>query len=102
METIAIEKQLEDEVSKFYLDSLEFLQVNDLNGESDDYVHFYYHIRDLVNPHTHYTALDKLGPIVLYVFLKTQGILLVLPRFLKFFNLKYFEFTTTLKKVLKL
>jgi len=78
------------------------LQVNELDGECDDYIYFYYHIRDLVNPHTHYTALDKLGPIVLFVFLKTRGILLILPSFLDFFHLKYNEFTTNLKKVLNI
>ena len=101
METVAIRKQLENEVNKFYLDTLEFLRVNELEGDSDDFVYFYSHIRDLVNPHTHFTTLDKLGPIVFYIFLKTRGTLLVLPRFLEYFNLKYNEFTANLKKALK-
>ncbi len=101
METIAVEKQQENEVSKFYLGALEFLQVKKLNGDCDDFVHFYYQVRDIVNPHTQFTALDKLGPIVFYIFLKTRGILIVLPNFLDYFNLKYKGFTTNLKKVLK-
>ncbi len=102
MATIVVEKQQEDEVTKFYLDSLEFLQVKDLNHECDDYIHFYYRIRDLVNPQSQHKALDKLGPVLLYMFLKTRGILLVLPSFLNLYNLKYYEFTTGLKKVVKL
>jgi len=102
METIAIEKQQENEVSNFYLDALEFLQVKKLDSDCDDYVHFYYFIRDLVNPHSPYIALEKLGSVVFFIFLKTRGILLPLPDFLNFFNLKYNEFTTDLKKALKL
>ena len=102
METVSLERQQENEVSKFYLNALEFLQVKDLEGECDDYVHFYYLIRDLVKPHSKYTVLDKLGPVVFFIFLKTRGILLVLPQVLDFFNLKYNEFTTDLKEVLKL
>ena len=99
MTFLAVEKQQEDEVSKFYLDSLEYLQVKDLDRDCDDFFHFYNQIRDLINPHTQYVALGKLGPVLLYMFLKTRGILIILPRFLKFFNLTYGEFTTDLKKM---
>lgn len=102
MATVTVKKQIEDDIGKFYLTSLEFLQIKELDHECDDYIQFYYHVRDLTNPNSQYTALDKLGPILLYMFLKTRGILLVLPSFLNLYDLKYYEFTTDLKKVLKI
>lgn len=62
METIAVERQQEDEISKFYLDSLEFLQLRELNDKCEDFTRLYYGVKDLVNPNTHFTTLDKLGP----------------------------------------
>lgn len=105
MTTITVETQVEkdeeDDVVKFYLESLGSLQLRELDREVDDFSQFYYYVRDLVTPHTRYTALDKLGPIVLYMFLKTRGVLLVLPDFLDLYKLKYYEFTTDLKTVIK-
>ena len=40
METVALEKQQENEVSKFYLGALEFLQVKDLVDECDEFFSF--------------------------------------------------------------
>lgn len=102
MATIAIETQLEDEVSKFYLVSLEWLQLKELDEGCEDFTRFYYNVRDLINPNTHFTTLDKLGPGLLYIFLKTRGVLLVLPAFLDLWNVEYYKFTTDLKKILKL
>ena len=93
---------MEGKIYKFYLDSLEFLRITDLEDNCEDFVRFYYGVRDLINPNTHFTTLDKLGPSLLYIFLKTRGVLLVLPDFLDLYQIKYYEFTTNLKKVLKI
>ncbi len=102
MATVTIKKQVEDKIHKFYLDSLELLHIADLEDKCEDFVQFYCGVRDLVNPNTHFTTLNKLGPALFYMFLKTRGVLLVLPDLLDLHQLKYHEFTTNLKKVLKL
>ena len=102
MATVTIEKQAEGKIYKFYLDSLEFLRITDLGDKYEDFTQFYCRIKDLINPNTHFTTLKKLGPALLYLFLKTRGILLILPDFLDLYQVKYHEFTTSLKKVLKL
>ena len=65
MATVTIEKQVEDKIYKFYLDSLEFLQIADQEDKCRDFVQFYYSVLDLINPNTHFTTLDKLGPSLL-------------------------------------
>ena len=103
MEAISIERQVGGDVSKFYLDTLRWLQVDErMDNKCEDFNRFYCGVRDLVNPNTHFNTLDKLGPSLLYVFLKTRGILIVLPDFLGLYQLKYHKFTTNLNKVLKL
>ena len=87
MATITVEEQIEDDVGNFYLESLVSLQLRELDRECDDFTQFYYYVRDLVNTHTQYTALDKLGPALLYTFLKTRGVLLVLPDFLDLYQI---------------
>jgi hypothetical protein len=101
MAIVTVETQIEGEVSKFYLESLRSLQIKNLDHEIDDFAQFYYYVKGLVNPHTKYIALEKLGPILLYMFLKTREILLVLPEFLDLFRIKYCEFTRDLKKILQ-
>lgn len=100
MEAVSIGKQKENNIGKFYLDSLEFFQIKGLDDKRDDFIDFNYYIRDKSYQYIKYRPLEKLGPILLYIFLKTRGILLVLPDFLDWYNLKYHEFTTDLKKVL--
>ena len=103
MEAISIERQVGGDVNKFYLDTLRWLQVDEkMDGKCEDFNRFYCGVRDMVNPNTHFNTLDKLGPSLLYVFLKTRGILIVLPDFLGLYQLKYHKFTTNLNKVLKL
>ena len=101
MATTAVEKQIDDEISKFYLESLESLQIRDMDDKCDEFIHFYCDIREKIEKYTKYRALKKLGPILIYLFLKTRGILLVLPEFLDLYQMKYGEFTTDLKIMLR-
>ncbi len=102
MATATIEKQAEDKIYNFYLDSIELLRITGLEDKCEDFVQFYSEVLGLINPNTHFTTLDKLGPAVFYIFLKTRGVLLVLPDFLDLHQIKYHEFTTNLKKVLNI
>ncbi len=102
METVSIEKQVEGDISKFFLDTLGWLLIEGMDDKCEEFVRFYYGVRDLVNPNTHFTSLDRLGPSLLYIFLKTRGILLILPDLLRLYNVKYYDFTTDLKKVIKI
>ena len=86
MATVTIRKQVEDKVYKFYLDSLEFLRIADLEDKCEDFANFYYNIRELINPNTHFTTLDKLGPALFYIFLKTRGVSLIIRK------LSYFRY----------
>lgn len=102
METVSIEKQVEGDISKFFLDTLGWLLIEGMDDKCEEFVRFYYGVRDLINPNTHFTSLDRLGPSFLYIFLKTRGILLNLPDLLRLYNVKYYDFTTDLKKVIKI
>ena len=102
MEAVSIERQVEGNISKFYLDTLEWLQLEEMVDKCEDFVRFYYGVKDLVNPNTHFTSLDNLGPSLLYIFLKTRGVLLILPDLLNLYGIKYHHFTTDLKKVIKI
>lgn len=102
METVSIEKQVEGNISKFFLDTMGWLLIEGMDDKCEEFVRFYYDVRDLVNPNTHFTSLDRLGPSLLYIFLKTRGILLNLPDLLRLYNVKYYDFTMDLKKVIKI
>jgi len=102
METVSIERQVEGDIGKFFLDTLGWLHVDGMDDTCEEFVKFYYGVRRLINPNTHFTSLDNLGPSLLYIFLKTRGVLFVLPDLLRLYHIKYYEFTTDLKKVIKI
>ena len=102
MEAVSIEKQVEGNISKFYMDTLKWLQLEGMDEKCEDFTRFYYGVKELVNPNTRFTSLDDLGPSLLYIFLKRQGILLILPDLLHLYGIKYYDFITSLKKVLKI
>ena len=101
MATTTVEKQIDNAISKFYLESLESLKIRSMDDKCDEFIRFYCDIREKIEKNTKYKALKKLGPILIYLFLKTRGILLVLPDFLDLYQMKYGEFTTDLKIMLK-
>lgn len=101
MATTTVEKLIDDVIVKFYLESLESLKIRDMDDKCDEFIRFYCDIRDKIEKYTKYRALSKLGPILIYIFLKTRGILLVLPEFLDLHKMKYGEFTTDLKIMLR-
>ena len=72
-----------------------------MGDKFDEFTQFFRDIRDKTENYAQYRAINKLGPILFFIFLKTRGILLVLPEFLDSFQLKYAEFTKDLKKVLR-
>lgn len=72
-----------------------------MDDKCDEFIHFYCDIKNKIEKYRKYRSLSKLGPILIYFFLKTRGILLVLPEFLDLYQMKYVEFTTDLKKVLR-
>lgn len=101
VDVIAIEKRLDAEIREFYLKSLKSLQVRGMDDKSDEFAQFYWVIKNKIQKDTKYRSLRKLGPILLYFFLKTRGILLVLPDFLRLYQTNYSEFITDINSVAK-
>ena len=101
MATTTVEKEIYDEISKFYLESLESLHIKSMSDKCDEFTRFFCDIRDKTETYKQYRAIDKLGPILFYIFLKTRGVLLALPDFLDLYQMKYLEFTKDFKQVLR-
>jgi len=100
IERIRIEfskKERLDPISELYFESLKTLNISSMDDLLDEFTSFYQSIRDKIKKYSHYKALEVSGPIVLYTFLKSRGVLIPLPRFLETFELGYYEFTKRLK-----
>ena len=102
LDVIVIDKLTNAQVREFYLDSLDSLQIEGMDGTIDEFASLYFSIRHKIQKDTKYRSLRKLGPILLYFFLKTRGILLVLPDFLDLYQLRYTDFTTDFKYMAKI
>ncbi len=63
MATTTIGKNIDEEIGKFYLESLESLRIRGMGGKCDEFSHFFYDIRDKTEANTQYRALDKLNRI---------------------------------------
>ncbi len=102
LDVIVVDKLANAKVRKFYLNSLNSLQIMGMEGKCDEFAHLFFSIRHRIQKNTKYRSVRKLGPILLYFFLKTRGILLVLPDFLDLYQLRYADFTTDFKYLAKI
>ncbi len=92
-----------DPIHEVYVKSLKALSMpvmaitSSRDDMIDEFTSFYLSIQEKISIHSKYKKVEVSGPIVLYMFLKTKGTLIVLPEFLDAFQLSYNVFTTDLK-----
>jgi len=89
-----------DPIHEFYVKSLKTFNVSSMDDLLDEFIAFYHSIREKIADKSKYKFLEVSGPIILYMFLKTKGILIPLPKFLGAYQLNYHKFTTDLKMMI--
>ena len=87
-------------IHEFYIESTKMFSVSNMDDLLDDFITFYHSIREKIGDNPKYKFIEVSGPIILYLFLKSKGILIPLPKFLEAYQLGYYEFTTNLKMII--
>jgi len=88
-------------IREFYIKSLKLFNISTMDTSFDEFISFYDSIRKKISKHSKYRAFEITGSIILYMFLKTKGILVSLPKYLEMSQMGYYEFTTKLNMIIK-